>query len=548
MKFSSKLQKVGGAVVDESMLTGEPMPIQKFPVEQDCTRLDPHGADLKHFCFAGTSVMQSSCDRDDAQRHSVAAGAFSDPLYGGEALARVTATGGLTAKGQLVRLVLFPSPIRFAFDTELIKLYKVMLLFCSVLFIYFVITLDKSIEVKFFSGLSLLGEAINPNIPVMLVSAQSKCADWLKRDSKVNCLTPPRIPIAAKLTCFVFDKTGTITKGGMDFKKVVPVEDGKFKKGIDISEENNHWWKDMPADLHTVIGTCHTVTTLARDGSLVGNMVECGMVRASGWTLPPSGSGSSGIAYPPKEQECFGCCGMKVIRQLVFCHHRMTSGVIVQNVNGGPYQVILKGSFEKIKSATKDSLPVDYDDVTDKLASQQYYMLAFGTRELSRNLSIEEVIAMSRDDLEDGLKLRGLLLFRNEVKPDSAEALTELREADIRCIMCTGDCLSTGVAVARSTNLLPSEEDERDVLVATGDVDKNTGEIVWLNDSTKEKVDITGRGGVSAKHTELCITAKAFQKLQEDGKASELMPMIRVLARMKPGDKVATIELLQQLG
>ena len=102
--------------------------------------------------------------------------------------------------------------------------------------------------------------------------------------------------------------------------------------------------------------------------------------------------------------------------------------------------------------------------------------------------------------------------------------------------------------MARATKLLPNEDEERDVLVATGDIDKNTGEIVWLDDATKKIVDITGRGGVSAKHTELCITAKAFQKLQEDGKASELMPMIRVLARMKPGDKVATIELLQQLG
>ena len=183
------------------------MPIQKFPVEKGTSKLDPTGADLKHFAFAGTKIMQSSCDKSELERNNLSFIA-NDPLYNEECLARVTATGGLTAKGQLVRLVLFPSAVRFAFDTELIKLYKFMLLFCVVMFIIIVITLEQTWQVKFFTGLCLLAEALNPNIPVMLVSAQSKCADWLKGDSKVQVLTPPRIPIAAKLTAFVFDKTG----------------------------------------------------------------------------------------------------------------------------------------------------------------------------------------------------------------------------------------------------------------------------------------------------------------------------------------------------
>ena len=182
----------------------------------------------------------------------------------------------------------------------------------------------------------------------MLVSAQSKCADWLKEDSKVQVLTPPRIPIAAKLTAFVFDKTGTITKGGMDFKKIVPVRDSKFEKSIDIKEDANDksWWSTLPAELHTVIGCCHTVTTLQSDGSLVGNMVECEMVTASGWTLPPSGSGSNGIAQPPKEVcDKYGLTGRRIVRQLVFCHHRMTSGVVVQDVNHGDAMMYCRDQF-----------------------------------------------------------------------------------------------------------------------------------------------------------------------------------------------------------
>ena len=48
-----------GCVVNESMLTGAPMPIQKFVVDDSPAVLDANSA-ARHQVYAGTTVLQSS--------------------------------------------------------------------------------------------------------------------------------------------------------------------------------------------------------------------------------------------------------------------------------------------------------------------------------------------------------------------------------------------------------------------------------------------------------------------------------------------------------
>ena len=47
---------------------------------------------------------------------------------------------------------------------------------------------------------------------------------------------------------------------------------------------------------------------------------------------------------------------------------------------------------------------------------------------------------MSREELEGGIELRGLLLFRNELKPDTATAILDLKGAQVssKFLMCYG--------------------------------------------------------------------------------------------------------------
>lgn len=120
----------------------------------------------------------------------------------------------------------------------------------------------------------------------------------------------------------VFDKTGTITKDGMDFIQVQPVEQKTFKPIVHVDEKSYTWLSALAPELQQAVGSCHTVTALA-DGTKVGNNVEVSMVETSGFSLPPA-TGKQ-IANPPPG----GNVGpVEILRRFEFDHVRMTSGTI----------------------------------------------------------------------------------------------------------------------------------------------------------------------------------------------------------------------------
>ena len=51
----------------------------------------------------------------------------------------------------------------------------------------------------------------------------------------------------------------------------------------------------------------------------------------------------------------------------------------------------------------------------------------------------EQVAAMSRDAVEQDLAFLGLIVFRNELKPDSRDAILALKKGYVRPVMVTGD-------------------------------------------------------------------------------------------------------------
>lgn len=102
----------GQVVVNESSLTGEPLPIRKFPLRaDDKTKYDRTGAGKISTLFAGTTLssVQSS-----------------------GTLAMATHTGTATDKGQLIKKILFPTQVSFVFD-EQIKIVILILLCCGMI-------------------------------------------------------------------------------------------------------------------------------------------------------------------------------------------------------------------------------------------------------------------------------------------------------------------------------------------------------------------------------------------------------------------------------
>ncbi|KAF4701103.1 hypothetical protein FOZ63_020193, partial [Perkinsus olseni] len=213
----------------------------------------------------------------------------------------------------------------------------------------------------------------------------------------------------------------------MELSGAVPVEDGTFSTRIDLSRtpEGDKLCGSMsvsdkvaksPLLLQYGLAACHTVTSM-RSGRLVGNQVEVAMVEASGWALPEVGSAEMVLTSPD------GSSQLRVVRQLEFEHTRMTSGCVVRDEEGRLI-VIIKGSYERVQAGCKASaVPRDYVEVCEGLSSGNFYVLGMGYKLLDSGLDDGAVLKMTRDELERGLSLVGLLLFKNEVKPDSALAI-----------------------------------------------------------------------------------------------------------------------------
>lgn len=108
----------GDAIVNESMLTGESVPVSKLPCVRNevlhllslTTTISPELA--KHFLFSGTRVVRVRRGREDGE--------------GVAAVAMVVRTGFNTTKGSLVRSMLFPRPNKFRFYRDSFRFIGVM--------------------------------------------------------------------------------------------------------------------------------------------------------------------------------------------------------------------------------------------------------------------------------------------------------------------------------------------------------------------------------------------------------------------------------------
>ncbi|MCO5592424.1 hypothetical protein L7F22_046427 [Adiantum nelumboides] len=397
----------GSCICNESALTGEATPVQKYQAPNSAGIYQAEGKGSRHTLFSGTRVLQAGSRNDRA------------------VLAVVTATGMSTSKGKLLSAILYPEQMLFKYDEELPVVVILLLLYAFVCFIIAIVFMDmtgaQTIWVtKWIYCMAIINQIMSPLLPVALEIGQLQAVERLKKRG-IFSLNPSRIAIAGKIRVFCFDKTGTLTKEGLDFIGVQEVgerNEGDLTFGpVRVLSEGDK------VDVLTIHGlaTCHAVSKYG--SQYVGNEVEVKMFQAVGWELI-EGLNESDAVYDGSSEK------LKIIKRHEFDHTRATMSVVVQDSEGA-YLVYCKGSFERLQQlCSQESLPKDYLKVAQMHALDGCYVLSLGYRKLGYDLPFEEVLETPRDMLETKLQFVSLILFRNEPKADSYVAMKSLKEGE----------------------------------------------------------------------------------------------------------------------
>ncbi|XP_013404305.1 probable cation-transporting ATPase 13A3, partial [Lingula anatina] len=555
---------VGNCIVNESMLTGESVPVTKTPLpnQSDSDEVfSPDDVHKRYTLFCGTQVIQTR-------------------YYGaGKVTAVVVRTGYSTTKGELVRAILFPKPMDFKFYQDAIRFVQVLFLIASIGMIYNIATFlsrGESAQRIILRTLDIVTICVPPALPAAMTVGTIYAQNRLKK-AGIFCISPPRINMCGKLKCICFDKTGTLTEDGLDLFGVVPLQENRFLHVVQHPT-------DLPiGPFLTAMATCHSLTMI--EGELKGDPLDLKMFESTNWLLEEPGQDTSKfdimvptIVKPITKESYYSgdtdkiAFEVGIVRQFVFTSALQRMSVITRTLGNTQMDLYCKGAPEKVASLCKqETLPEDYSDVLHRFTMKGFRVIALGWRQLDPKLNWHHAMRVQRENIECELTFLGLIIMQNSLKPETTPVIRQLKAANIRVVMATGDNMHTAISVARDCAMV--DEEEKVIMVKASPPSKNSEAVIhWeyaevnldneLTVSTAEESDAVSDHYKllgNSYHALNIVRADAYH-FALDGRSfgvvrqyfPELLPKIcvkgTIFARMSPDQKGQLIEQLQDLG
>ena len=548
----------GQAIMDESMLTGESVPVTKtsLPKHPPATLYHPKDHE-KHTLKCGTIVIQARQEYRDQEVKAI-----------------VIRTGYNTTKGDLVRSILYPPPVDFQFEKDSHKFIGALAGIAIIGMIYTMVKMwiaDETVHDIIFEVFDLITIVVPPALPAAMTLG-IVLANQRLIPANIFCISPRTINVAGAVDCTCFDKTGTITEDGMDMWGVVASYRGMSRLlGEAVSGLGWHPAErevtQMAGDGLLVLGmaTCHELNII--EGVMRGDPLDEKMFSSTGWSMELDGEESAqldqlSVPYVRSPRTASNSV-IQAAQQKVFQFssdvQRMSviTRVMEEKEDGFSEPVTMvfcKGSPEMIQRLCRpETIPDDFDHVLESYASRGFRIIALASKVINpSNAKVLKLKKMTREQTEVDLEFLGLIIMENRLKPASVGVIRELKNADIRTIMVTGDNILTAVSVARDCGIVRPGED---IIRCKAEWVNNVPKVTYVKLEDRAPTDTKAKDvklNMESRPYHIAIDGSSFTVICEDEqtRAAEL-PYIAargaVFARMRPEMKQHLVEILQDM-
>ena len=393
--------------VDESLLTGESVPVRKQPGESrevTSPAMGRPGGDDTPFLFSGTLVVQ------------------------GQGIAEVQAIGAQTEIGKIGKALQSVQPERTLLQKETGRLVKRLtilgLSLCALVVVIYGLTRGDWLQ-GFLAGITLAMATLPEEFPVVLTVFLAMGA-W--RISRKNVLTRrvPAIETLGSATVLCTDKTGTLTLNQMTVGRLAA-------HGQSCDLRSPEGLKVLPESFH--------------------ELVEFGILASQRDPFDPMEKAIHQVGQTFLVQTEHLHADWELIHEYPLSRQLLALSHVWKARAGDDYLIAAKGAPEAIADLCHFTPPQ-----TQELARQIDAMAQDGLRVLG--------VARARFRQQDQLpgaqhdfpfEFIGLIGLTDPVRPTVPAAIGECHTAGIRVVMITGDYPGTALNIARQIGLPQGE-------------------------------------------------------------------------------------------
>ena len=402
---------------DESLLTGESLPVRKIAAEGRVKMARPGGDELP-FVYSGTLVVQ------------------------GQGIAQVQAIGAQTEMGKignaLQKMKPESTPLQQEMTRLVSRLFGIALALCVAIVIIYGFTTGDWLK-GVLAGITL-AMAILPNEFPVVVTLFLALGAWRISRNHVLARRASAVETLGSATVLCVDKTGTLTLNQMAVQQLFPYHQPESLDSYDLSL---HSQEPLPEAVHELVEFC--ILASQRDPF---DPMEKAFKQLGDRYL-------ANTEHLHKD--------WKLLREYPLSPHLLAMSHVWQSADGKQYEVAAKGAPEAIADLCHFTLQ-QQQAVTaqvSKMAAQGLRVLGVAKASLlgAPPPFLPPHPSLNPAHLPDqqhdfSFQFIGLVGLSDPVRPTVAAAIQECYAAGVRVVMITGDYPETAQTIARQIGLL----------------------------------------------------------------------------------------------